>query len=176
VLSPLQTSLLSCVYISYRPYACYMSGVSHPCIHCLFNGQLGVEWLKMDWKRCGKSRSWPNLRYCPEIYLEGLGESRRDLMEDNRCPGRDSNPTSPEHKLQAFPIEPICFVSWFDHCNNTRFCSRRRKSLHSKLHGFVRLAAMTLVYNSVVYLFTISVAAMGIQFRILLIVYLYANH
>jgi hypothetical protein len=33
----------------------------------------------VNWKRCGRKRSWPNLRYYPSICLEGLRETTKNL-------------------------------------------------------------------------------------------------
>jgi hypothetical protein len=33
----------------------------------------------MNWKRCGRKWSWPNLRYYPDICLEGLRKTTRNL-------------------------------------------------------------------------------------------------
>jgi hypothetical protein len=41
---------------------------------------------------------WPTLTYCPKNYLDGLREIMTHLSQDNRLPGRDSNPGPPEHE------------------------------------------------------------------------------
>jgi hypothetical protein len=33
----------------------------------------------MNWKGCGRKQSWPNLRYYPNIFLEGLGKPTKNL-------------------------------------------------------------------------------------------------
>jgi hypothetical protein len=33
----------------------------------------------MNWKGCGGKRSWPNLRYCPRICLEGLRRNKNKV-------------------------------------------------------------------------------------------------
>jgi hypothetical protein len=52
----------------------------------------------MNWKGCGRKRSWPNLRYYPGICLEGLRKTTKNLSQDNRSPGRDLNPGPPEYE------------------------------------------------------------------------------
>jgi hypothetical protein len=41
-------------------------------------------------------RSWPNLRYYPVIYMEGLNGPRK--TKDSRSPGRDLNMGPPEYE------------------------------------------------------------------------------
>jgi hypothetical protein len=55
----------------------------------------------MNWKGCGRKWSWPNLRYYPGICLEGLGETTRNLSQDNRSPGGDLNPGPPEYEARV---------------------------------------------------------------------------
>jgi hypothetical protein len=52
----------------------------------------------MNWKRRGRKRSWPNLRYCHGIYLEGLRKTTKNLSWDSRSPGRDLNPGPLEYE------------------------------------------------------------------------------
>jgi hypothetical protein len=33
----------------------------------------------MNWEGCGRKQSWPNLRYYPNIFLEGLGKTTENL-------------------------------------------------------------------------------------------------
>jgi hypothetical protein len=40
----------------------------------------------MNWKGCGRKRSWPNLRYYPGICLEGLRKTTKNLSQDSRSP------------------------------------------------------------------------------------------
>jgi hypothetical protein len=49
-----------------------------------------------NWKECGRKRSWPNLRYCPLMWLEGLGKTTKDLSHDNMSSDRDLKPGFPE--------------------------------------------------------------------------------
>jgi hypothetical protein len=51
----------------------------------------------MNWKRFGKNRSWPDLRYNPGIFLEELRKATRNFSQDSRSLGRDLNTGSPEY-------------------------------------------------------------------------------
>jgi hypothetical protein len=44
----------------------------------------------MNWKGCGRKRSWPNLRYYTGICLEGLRKTTKT------CPSRNFNTGPPE--------------------------------------------------------------------------------
>jgi hypothetical protein len=52
----------------------------------------------MNWKICGKKRSWPNLRYYPGIRLKGLSKAMSNISHNSRFPGRVLNPRSPEYE------------------------------------------------------------------------------
>jgi hypothetical protein len=46
-------------------------------------GWKGDKWEK-NWKGCGRKRSWPNLRYYPSIFLQGLRKNmRRSVISYN---------------------------------------------------------------------------------------------
>jgi hypothetical protein len=45
----------------------------------------------MNWKGCGRKRSWPNFRYYPGIFLEGLKKTTKNLSQESRFAGRDLN-------------------------------------------------------------------------------------
>jgi hypothetical protein len=45
----------------------------------------------MNWKGCGRKRSWPNLRYFPSICLEGLRTTKNTVSQDSQSPGQDLN-------------------------------------------------------------------------------------
>jgi hypothetical protein len=51
----------------------------------------------MNWKACGKTQSWPNLRQYPGICLEGLRKTMKNLSQDIQSPGRDMNSVPPEY-------------------------------------------------------------------------------
>jgi hypothetical protein len=37
----------------------------------------------MNYKCCGRKRSWPNLRYYPDICLAGLKNTAKNLSQDS---------------------------------------------------------------------------------------------
>jgi hypothetical protein len=45
----------------------------------------------MNLKGCERELWWHNLRYYPGIYLEGLKKTTRNLSQDGRYPGRNSD-------------------------------------------------------------------------------------
>jgi hypothetical protein len=51
----------------------------------------------MNWKGCGKKRSWPNLIYYPGICLEGLRKARKILSQYSRSPDLDFKSGPPEY-------------------------------------------------------------------------------
>jgi hypothetical protein len=55
----------------------------------------------MNWKGYERKRPWPNLRCYHGICLEGLRETTKNLSQDSRSPGRDSNSGPPEYKARA---------------------------------------------------------------------------
>jgi hypothetical protein len=61
--------------------------------------------------RCGRRRSWPNARYCPGIFLEGLRKITNNLAQNSRYLGQDSNWTSDKYESRALTLEPTSAVS-----------------------------------------------------------------
>jgi hypothetical protein len=57
-------------------------------------------------ERCGRKRSWPNLRYHPGICLEGLRKDTETLSQYSRSPGRDLNPRPPEYEAGVLTTRP----------------------------------------------------------------------
>jgi hypothetical protein len=51
----------------------------------------------MNFKGCGRRRSWPNLRYYPDICLEGLRKTTK-LSQNSRALARNMNLGPPECK------------------------------------------------------------------------------
>jgi hypothetical protein len=49
-------------------------------------------------ERCGRKRSWPNLRNCPGIFLGGLRKTTKTFNQDSRSSGRDLNSGPPENE------------------------------------------------------------------------------
>jgi hypothetical protein len=64
----------------------------------------------MNWKGCGRHGSWPNLRYYPDICLEGLRKTMNSLSQDSRSPVWDLNPESLEHEAGVPTTQPRCVV------------------------------------------------------------------
>jgi hypothetical protein len=52
----------------------------------------------MNGKGCGRKRSWPNIRYYPGIFLEGLRKTTKNLSQDIQALGRDLNLGPPEYE------------------------------------------------------------------------------
>jgi hypothetical protein len=52
----------------------------------------------INWKGCGRKRSWPQLRDYPSICLEGL---RKTLSQDSWSSGRDLNLGPSEDEAEA---------------------------------------------------------------------------
>jgi hypothetical protein len=44
-------------------------------------------WM-INWKGCGRNRSWPNFRNYPGIWLGKLRETTKNLSQDSRSPGK----------------------------------------------------------------------------------------
>jgi hypothetical protein len=57
------------------------------------------------------------LRYYHGIYLEELKKTTKNLSQDSRCLGRDSNRDPPEYMSEALPLElclnllPFCYYT-----------------------------------------------------------------
>jgi hypothetical protein len=64
----------------------------------------------MNWKGCGRKRSWLNLRYYPGICVEGLRKTMKNLSQDSRSPGRDLNPGHPEYEAGVLTIRYLMNV------------------------------------------------------------------
>jgi len=43
----------------------------------------------------GRERCWPMLSHYPSSYVEGLGETIKNVGKDSRSPGRDPKPRHP---------------------------------------------------------------------------------
>jgi hypothetical protein len=56
-------------------------------------------------KGCGRKHlSWPNLRYCPGIYPQGLGKTMEILSQDSRSLDGHSNQNLPNTKQECQPL------------------------------------------------------------------------
>jgi hypothetical protein len=60
----------------------------------------------MNWKGCGRKRSWPYSRCYPGIYLEGLLKTTKNHGQDSRSPGRDLNPGPLEYEAGVLTTRP----------------------------------------------------------------------
>jgi hypothetical protein len=45
----------------------------------------------MKWQGYGRKRSWPDLRYYPGIFVEGLRKTTKNLSQESRSLSRDLN-------------------------------------------------------------------------------------
>jgi hypothetical protein len=52
----------------------------------------------MNWKGCGRKRSWPIFRYYPEMFLEERKETRDISNQASRSTGRNLNPRPREYE------------------------------------------------------------------------------
>jgi hypothetical protein len=55
-----------------------------------------------------RKRSWPNLRYYPDIRLKGMRKVTKNLGLDNRCPSLGLNPLPPKYVTETLPFESTC--------------------------------------------------------------------
>jgi hypothetical protein len=60
----------------------------------------------MNWKGREGKRSWPNLRYYPGIWLEGLMKTTKNLHHDSRSPGRGLNHGPHEYEAGMLHTRP----------------------------------------------------------------------
>jgi hypothetical protein len=61
----------------------------------------------MNWKECGRKWSWPNLRYCPSIFLEKLRKTTKSPYQDRWSSGLDFNVGPHEHKARIITARPL---------------------------------------------------------------------
>jgi hypothetical protein len=52
----------------------------------------------MTWKGCRRKQLWPNLRYDPSIYLEGLRKTMENISQDSQSSRQDMNLSHPEYE------------------------------------------------------------------------------
>jgi hypothetical protein len=64
----------------------------------------------MNWKECGRKRSWLNLSNYLKINLEGPRKITKDLSQYSRSPGPDLKPGAPENEEGALPTRPRRWV------------------------------------------------------------------
>jgi hypothetical protein len=75
-----------------------------------------IGWYKkiINWRGCGRKRSWPNLRAYSDICLEGLRKTTKCLSQNSLYPCRDLNLGHPEYEsrmLTTFFLQ--LFLSFF---------------------------------------------------------------
>jgi hypothetical protein len=71
------------------------------------------EWM-MNWKECGRKRSWPNFRHYRGICLDKLRKTT-NKCQDNRSPRRDLNRGPLKYEaglLTTRPRRSVCTPSW----------------------------------------------------------------
>jgi hypothetical protein len=73
--------------------------------------------IKMNQKAFGRKRSWPNLGTIP-AFPGGTEENHKNLSEDGRCAGPESNWALPVYESKAWPLDLpvrlIFVVEWFN--------------------------------------------------------------
>jgi hypothetical protein len=57
-----------------------------------------------------ESSDWHHLRYYPGIRLKELLNITKNIIQDTRRPGGDSNRVSSEYNSEALPLERTCSV------------------------------------------------------------------
>jgi hypothetical protein len=60
----------------------------------------------INWKTSDRKRSWPNLRYYHGILLKGLWKTKKNLIQVNRSPSRDSKQEPFEYEAGVLTIRP----------------------------------------------------------------------
>jgi hypothetical protein len=80
----------------------------------------------MTWEGFSRKRSWPILRYCPGIRLQGLRKTMKDLNQESRSPGPRFEPGifrirsgSANHDVRFRPADisssPLAFTLYTAH-------------------------------------------------------------
>jgi hypothetical protein len=62
-----------------------------------------------------------SFKFYPVLLLEGPRKPMKNLGQESRCLGRDSNEVPPEYKLEASPLYPT-FLSVLHSVGNVLFC------------------------------------------------------
>jgi hypothetical protein len=57
------------------------------------------DWLIMNWRGCGRKRSWPDLRNCSSICSEG--QEIQEESQDNWCLGQGAMRGPPECRAEV---------------------------------------------------------------------------
>jgi hypothetical protein len=90
----------------------------------------------MNWKGCGRKRSWPNLIYYPGIYLQELRKPTKDLSQGNRSPGRDLNAGPLKYEAAVLTTRPRCSVKMPMHSLRNTEGNTNFKRITSDRTGF----------------------------------------
>jgi hypothetical protein len=102
----------------------------------------------MNWKRCGRKRSWPNLRYYLCICLERLSKTSKNLSQDSLSPGQGLNPRLSEYEVGDTPVKhadgqkrPNCSSIFCAPCTNHSICIvRAQLFIKPTAHGQLSLS------------------------------------
>jgi hypothetical protein len=73
--------------------------------------------LIINWKGCGRKRSWPNSKALSRNLPGGTEENHEKISQDIRSPGSDLNPGPPEYEAGVLTTRPRRSVSTVS--NNT---------------------------------------------------------
>jgi hypothetical protein len=68
------------------------------------------EWF-MNWKRCRRKQSCPNLWDYPSICLEGLRKTTKNLSQDSQSLGWDLNHGPPKYEAGVLTTQPWRLVT-----------------------------------------------------------------
>jgi hypothetical protein len=70
----------------------------------------------MNWKGCGRKWSWPNVRCCTGICLEGLKKKTKTLNQNSWYSGRDLNLGPPEYEAWVnYPNTTFGIIYYYYH-------------------------------------------------------------
>jgi hypothetical protein len=76
----------------------------------------------MNWNGYVRKRLWPNLKYYPYIFLEGVRKTTKNPKQDSQSLGRDLNPGPPEYEEGGKTTRPRRSVVCLFHLRNSHDC------------------------------------------------------
>jgi hypothetical protein len=79
-------------------------------------------------------RSWPIIRYHPLICLEARRRTTRNLSQNIRCPGRDSNTAPIENKCTVFLLDKPVWSNNVIMSNISHLASRRKPTTYKTVN------------------------------------------
>jgi hypothetical protein len=86
--------------------SCSVSLIHDLLVHC--------DWWIRSWKRHGRKRVWPTLRYYPGVCLQGLKKTKKNLGQVSWSPGWYLNWGPPKYKrLSSYFISTILSAHYF---------------------------------------------------------------